>query len=317
MLTSTEERALLRQYHTCPLCKKPWPRQFSTPNCPTCGTIIAHTAGGKSPTCTTCSGKVPTTVIPKSCPSCGSSRNSAPRQKLIEGNLRFVMRTAKKYTGNPDYLQKLISAGNVGLVIAVDRFDIVRNSRFLTYAAWWIIKEILDEMSSSSSPVHVPAYLQKQLRKEAREGLYVCINCGIHSQDVHGHTGLPGCCDASHEFQLPISDASRMLSSPLPLDNIDLRAPEDTFLGVLEQRTGKYLRRVLTDMSLGQRDRFIVLGFFDAPAGDRKNGSKKLPQLAEITGITTERVRQIKERIIRKLRVELKKRKIESVLDAY
>ena len=317
MLTAAEERALLQQYHTCPHCCELWPRQIPTSNCPECGTIIAHTAGGKSPTCTTCSAKVPTSVIPKSCPSCGSSRNIAPRQKLIEGNLRFVMRVAKKYTNNPDYLQKLVSAGNVGLVIAVDRFDIVRNSRFLTYAAWWIRKEILDEMSSSSSPVHVPAYLQKQLRKEAREGLYVCVNCGIRSQDAHGHTGLPDCCDDSHDFQLPTSDASRMLSNPLSLDKIELQANDDTFTGVLEQRTSQYLRQLLANMHVGQRDCFIVLGFFDVPAGDRKNGSKKLPQLAEITGVTPERVRQIKERVIRNLRLELKKKGIDSVLDAY
>jgi RNA polymerase primary sigma factor len=227
------------------------------------------------------------------------------------------MSTAKKFTNNPDYLQKLISAGNVGLVIAVDRFDISRVSRFLTYAAWWINKEILDEMSGSSSPVHVPAYLQKQMRKDAKEGKYVCVNCGIHSHDRYGHTELPDCCDEAHEFLPSTSTNSQVLGSPLPLDNLELRAPEDTFTGVLEQRTGKYLRHMLAELNIGERDRFIVLGFFGAGAGDRKNGSKKLPQLAQITGITTERVRQIKERVIRTLRGELRRKQIESVRDAY
>jgi RNA polymerase sigma factor (sigma-70 family) len=227
------------------------------------------------------------------------------------------MRTAKKFTSNPDYLQKLISAGNVGLVVAVDRFDIGRVSRFLTYAAWWINKEILDEMSASSSPVHVPAYLQKQMRKDAKEGKYVCINCGLRSHDRYGHTELPDCCDETHEFLPTTSTNSQMLGSPLPLDNLELSAPGDTFTGVLEQRTGVYLRRTLAELHISERDRFIVLGFFGAGAGDRKNGSKKLPQLSEITGITTERVRQIKERIILRLKGELRRKQIESVRDAY
>jgi RNA polymerase sigma factor (sigma-70 family) len=227
------------------------------------------------------------------------------------------MRVAKKYTRNADYLQKLISAGNVGLVIAVDRFDIVRNSRFLTYAAWWIIKEILDEMSASSSPVHVPAYLQKDLRKKAKQGRYVCVNCGIYSQDEHGNAGLPRCCDTAHEFCLPVSDAAQMLSGPLPLDSVELQTEEDIFRGVQERRTARQLRQLLAEMPIGQRDRFIVLGFFDVAAGARKNGSKKLPQLSEITGITTERVRQIKERVIRALKKELKRQNIASVQDAF
>ena len=98
---------------------------------------------------------------------------------------------------------------------------------------------------------------------------------------------------------------------------MELKAEDDTFAGVLEQRTAQYLRQLLANMRVGQRDCFIVLGFFDVPAGDRKNGSKKLPQLAEITGITPERVRQIKERVMRNLRLELKKMGIDSVRDAY
>jgi RNA polymerase primary sigma factor len=201
--------------------------------------------------------------------------------------------------------------------MAVDRFDVIRASRFLTYAAWWIQKEMLDEMSGSSSPVHVPTYLQKQLRKDNREGKFKCVHCGIRTHNIEGYGIRQVCTEEEHEFHLPISDASAMLSSPLPLDTLDLESNDDVFQGVVEEDNGKYLRKALVSLRLRPRDLFILLGFFNVPEGDRQSAPKKLPQLASITRITTERVRQVKERALQKLKVELERQDTPSVGDAH
>lgn len=317
ILTPAEERRLLREYHTCPSCKKSWPRYIKTRNCTRCGTIMPDNLTGQTHTCTTCFAKVPTKRIPKSCPFCGSQRNLAPRQQLIEGNLRFVIRTAKRFTQNPEHVRKLVSAGNVGLVMAVDRFDITKKARFLTYAAWWIRKEMLDEMSSSSSPVHVPTYLQKKIRKIDKEGRYKCVHCGLRSQNKHGHDVVDPCTELEHEFRLPVTDSAAMLNNPIPLDSLDLKDEVDVFRGVLEHYNATYLRDVFASLQLSPRDYYILVGFFNVPAGERKGAPKKLPQLAAVTRVTTERVRQIKENALAKLRAELERRAIPEISDVF
>ena len=307
ILTPATERELLRLYHTCPNCKNPWPLTLPTKNCSDCGAIAPKKLTGQTYTCTFCSANVRTKYAPSCCPHCGSLRNMEPRQRVIEGNLRFVIRSARRMTANPVHLQELISAGNVGLVLAVDRFDISRQTRFLTYAAWWINKEMLDEMGGSNSPVHVPTYLQKRVRKTRREGEYICVHCAVRSHEIYGYGLLSPCTEPEHEFTRITCDASAMLQGPISLETLDLKADSDVFKGTLEHATGEHLRQLVLSLHLPPRDLFIVLGFFNIPAGDRRNSPKKLPQLSSVVGITPERVRQVKERILLLLKSELVK----------
>lgn len=98
-------------------------------------------------------------------------KDLAARDTLLKGHLRFVVSVAKKRTRDPDKLQDTIAAGNLGLVKALDRFDLKRRPpiRFLTYAGWWINKEILDNDYATSSLVHVPTHRQKAQRKRTKE----------------------------------------------------------------------------------------------------------------------------------------------------
>jgi len=307
VLSSVEERKLLLQYHTCPHCRVPWPRVVQKTRCTQCNEPIPNTVTGSVHTCTSCSAKFNLVKETKTCPKCGSARDTAPRQRLITANLRFVIKTAKKFTSNPDHLLKLISAGNVGLLLAVDRFDITKKTRFLTYAAWWIRKEMLDEMNASNNIVHVPIYLQKKIRRVAKEGAYKCIHCGTRTTDPqYSNQSLTECPKApAHDFYLSSTGTSKVLRRALSLDTVEPEDDFDLFRSVAESRTGKKLRQVLDSLELGPRDKFILLGFFNVPASDRKSAPKRLPQLSAITGITPERVRQIKVRVLNRLKVAL------------
>jgi RNA polymerase sigma factor (sigma-70 family) len=93
------------------------------------------------------------------------------RDTLIQSHLRFVVTLARKRSRDVDRLPDLIAAGNLGLLKAIDKYDLKRkpHTRFLTYAGWWIQKEIADEDYATSSLVHVPTHRQKAQRKRAKE----------------------------------------------------------------------------------------------------------------------------------------------------
>ena len=82
--------------------------------------------------------------------------NAVARNKLVNGNLRFVVNVAKKYQGNGMPLTDLISEGNIGLVYAVEKFVPEKNCRFITYAVWWIRQFILKAISEKSRLIRLP-----------------------------------------------------------------------------------------------------------------------------------------------------------------
>ena len=310
ILSPTEERTLLERYHCCPHCEQKIPPRTDATNCPDCGEVAPDQLSGRDYTCLHC-GKVYVPVVnTKICPDCGSSRDLDARQALISANLRFVIRRAKKFTQDPESLRVLISAGNVGLMQAVDRFDINTNHRFLTYAEWWIRKEIMDELNNSNL-VHVPTHKQKTLRRIHKHGKYVCIHCGERTDSIYNTKYMPACSDKEgHELEVPLVKDSAVLYGALSIDDMQLSSKDDLETSIIDNGMEDLLRTILCRMTLNERDKFIVLGYFGVATGDRKSDPKKLPQLAAITGITPERVRQIKERLLCRLKKELGKESI-------
>jgi RNA polymerase primary sigma factor len=91
--------------------------------------------------------------------------NKAAREKLVSSNLRFVVNIAKKYQGLGMPLEDLIAEGNIGLVNAVDRFDVDKNCRFISYAVWWIRQAILSALCEKSRMIRLPANRAAELVK--------------------------------------------------------------------------------------------------------------------------------------------------------
>jgi len=309
ILSPKEERELLTRYHTCPLCNLNLPSTIRATNCPHCGAIAPDDTAKRVLSCTSCSRKFDTSIVPKRCPDCGSPRDMDARQRVVVANLRFVVRRAKSITTNPEHVKKLISAGNVGLMIAVDKFKLKQNTRFLTYAEWWIRKEMLDEIRASKL-VHVPTHRQKSLRKNIKEGKYLCKHCGMRTDYPDEEESLPPCSESVHEFELPLNNYAAVMHDALPLDNLSIDSNQDVEEDVIELDTENLLRKTLRRMHLSERDLFIFMAYFGVPQNDRKTEPKSLHQLAALTGITPERVRQIKEMKLKSIRSELKKNNI-------
>lgn len=313
ILTHKQEREYLQRYRHCPLCSKAIPYKVRLTNCPTCGLPAPKRTKGRTHTCTTCATKFDVLITPQYCPHCGSDRDAHAREVLIVSNLRFVMKMAKSFTKNPVHIQRLVSAGNVGLIIAIDKYKLSKNTRFLTYAAWWIRKEMLDELHSSGL-IHVPSHKQKAHRKAVKEGIYVCSYCGLRvDHPDHLLDELPSCSADAHDFQL--TEDPDGLGTVVSVDKCQLVDDSDAEEDTIQNGTGKFIRNILRTMPLSVRDRFIILRYYNIPAGDRKSEGKSLHLLAALTGITPERVRQVKERVLQDLRVELKRKSVVEASD--
>lgn len=311
LLTAQRERTLLERYKSCPKCLKRLPHLVKVNNCPICGLPTPKRVVGKAITCTECSARFDAFAPPSYCIYCGSPRDKIAREELIVSNLRFVVTTAKKLSKSPEVIQKLISAGNVGLLLSLDKFDMTRATRFLTYASWWIRKEMLDELHASGL-VHVPSHKQKAVKKSQKLGSYECIHCGMRT-DNPIKTLLPKCVKVArkrkplHDFILVDAEEITTMSSVVPIEEAINRPSTDDNIEdlTISNDNAALLRQVLNELDIRARDRFILLQYYNIAQDERKTDPKTLPQLASVTGITVERVRQIKVAVLKSLRRQL------------
>ena len=303
VLTTAEERAFLLRYKTCPMCHIRLPHLTKRLACPKCGALTPDKSETRAITCTTCGHHFDFYVPPMYCPDCGSHRDYTARERILVSNLRFVVTMAKKYAKYPTHIQRLVSAGNVGLIVALDKFDVDRCTKFLTYAAWWIQKEIREELYNGGL-VRIPSHKQKMQRKKMKLGAYICVRCGVRAHDP-----LLSC--ACSPDKAPEYVASEMLEdtclvTSVPIDNLNIVDDrDDAELQYIDTTMADTLREAVTALDLRPRDKYILLQYYDIATDDRKNGSKTLPQIAEIAGVTPERVRQVKMRGLRELKKEL------------
>jgi RNA polymerase sigma factor (sigma-70 family) len=319
VLTPKEERELLRRYNTCPRCETLIPNKVKREYCTECGADAPKDTEYRLSVCTQCSEKFNTYHTPPYCLVCGHGRDFEARETLVNRNLRFVVKMAKTITKDAYRIQQLTSAGNVGLLIATDKFDISQGTRFLTYAAHWIRKEMFDEIQSSGI-VHVPSHKQKSHRKIQKNGMFVCRHCDLEVRgDLCQTSALPKCTEAeSHEF-LP-SDSLEVLTMTVPLDanpNSSTLLSDDTNSeeNLIDASAAETLRIIISKLSMRERDKFILLQYYNIPEESRRLTHKSLHQLAVLANITPERVRQIKERLLNDVRIELRRMAVNGMDD--
>jgi RNA polymerase primary sigma factor len=222
--------------------------------------------------------------------------------ELVRANLRFVVTVAKQYLGQGLTLPDLINEGNIGLMKAARRFDEKRGFKFISYAVWWIRQGILQALSDQSRVVRLPqnrsAVLQKVSRAQARLQQHLCR--APQPAEIAEATGLTEVevVEALHVGQ-PEAYLDDLLSDEDGRSYVETLADDPergAEVPLLERSRRDDIERALS--SLPEREAEILRLYF----GIRGHRSLTLEEIGQTMGLTRERIRQLKERALRRLR---------------
>lgn len=214
-------------------------------------------------------------------------------EELVNANLKFVVSVAKEYQGQGLPLSDLISEGNYGLVKAATRFDHKRGFRFISYAVWWIKQSIIQSLNDNARMVRLPANVINKISKLNKEiSKFEFANEREPSSDEILENDLSFLKTTScTSLNQHINEEGDEL-----IDLIIGEVPEDDKIEVDERLKGE-LNRTLS--ILDERERNIIECYFGI---DTNCEAMTLEAIGEKYGLTKERIRQIKEKAIRKLR---------------
>ncbi len=223
-------------------------------------------------------------------------------EKLTKANLRFVVSVAKQYQNQGLSLPDLINEGNVGLIKAAGRFDETRGFKFISYAVWWIRQSILQALAEQSRIVRLPLNQVGSLNKIRK----------TTSRLEQKYERAPSQAEIAEEMEVPdykiyramkISTRYVSMDAPIRADEdtkfLDLFVPTDaanTDEPLMHESLGKEIQRSLSTLSEKERD---VINLY---YGFGLNHGLTLEEIGDKFDLTRERVRQIKEKAIRRLR---------------
>ncbi|MCU0633972.1 MAG: RNA polymerase sigma factor RpoD/SigA [Gemmatimonadaceae bacterium] len=233
---------------------------------------------------------------------------------LVRSNLRFVVSVAKKYQNQGVSLSDLINEGNLGLIRAAHKFDETKGIKFISYAVWWIRQSILQALAEQSRIVRVPLNRAGELHRIGKRASALLQELGREATHAEIAEGM----DISvEEVARTMSIQQGHLSLDAPLtpgeDNRLLDyLPDDESQAPDEQIFDKALAEVIEESlgALKEREARILRLYFGLDGAEPMT----LEEIGEKMGITRERVRQIKEKALSRLRHVSRARALESFL---
>lgn len=229
------------------------------------------------------------------------------REHMIKANLRLVVKIARDYEGIGLPLLDLISEGNIGLMKAVERFDPAKGGKLSTYGSWWIKQSIKRALANQSKTIRLPVHLVDKISKMRRTAMRLQEELGREPTDeeLGGELGI----SASRVSQMRLA-AIRPASLDAPIGDEDSNnfaevvqdEAADTPYEQLEEKT---VTRMLQEMvkTLDPREATILRARFGLDGGPEKT----LEEVGEKFGVTRERVRQIQNIALKKLRKMIEK----------
>lgn len=234
--------------------------------------------------------------------------------KLVNSNLRFVVSIAKKYQNQGVALADLISEGNLGLIRAAEKFDETKGVKFISYAVWWIRQAILQALAEQSRIVRVPLNRAGELHRLGRRSNALLQELGREPTIAELAEGLEV---PEEEIYKTLSIAAAYLSLDAPLapgedNNLLDYLPDEQRPGPAEEVDERELRASVDAAleSLKERERQILRMYYGLEGGEPMT----LEEIGKVLGVTRERVRQIKERALSRLRHVERARWLESFL---
>ena len=221
--------------------------------------------------------------------------------KLVRANLRFVVSVAKQYQNQGLSLPDLINEGNVGLIKAAEKFDETRGFKFISYAVWWIRQTILQALAEQSRIVRLPLNQVSAVNKITKA-------MTKFEQEYERKPSADELAELVNELPEKISDSLRASGRHVSVDAPFIEGEENSLLDVMVNTDSPMADKGLVSESLSTEiDRALgVLNEREKQIIERSFGINNQPEMTleeigETFGLTRERVRQIREKAIRKL----------------
>lgn len=211
--------------------------------------------------------------------------------ELVVGNLRFVISVAKMYQNQGIDIMDLISEGNIGLIKAAERFDPTSGLKFISYAVWWVKQSIMASLNENARTIRIPSNLVQEAQKQRKKEEVGIEDQFLLDKDNEPTVGqnLPYCIGLYNE----INEDGDTLIDVIPNKNADdpeqfLNSPEE-----IKKKVSMMLN------VLDEREKIIITKYYGL-TGIESN----LDDLGEEFGCTKERIRQLRDKAIKKLRNE-------------
>lgn len=235
------------------------------------------------------------------------------KQKLIQANLRLVVSIAKKFTGQGVLFLDLVQEGSLGLIRAAERFDYKKGFKFSTYATWWIKQTIIRAIANNSKTIRIPVHMADKIRGYKKTKAVLLKRLGREGTVE----------EIAAEMKISLKKLSNIISA-MQKDPISLETPitdnltlsdylEDENSEYPERNIQKYflqkdVKKVLRELS--NREQKILTDRF----GINGESPKTLKQIGEETGFSKERIRQIENFALLKIRQSKHKKQLKEYI---